>query len=104
MKTMEQSREFYLFNSCVAKTCEVMQITREDILNDNGTHLSKKIKSIFYFVCKNNLLKLKDIQIFMEHYGCKTSLSSISRFVNNYEKATEAFPTIRHKLENIIAF
>jgi len=104
MKTIEQSREYYLFNSCVAKTAEIMGITREDIINNNGTHFSKKIKSVFYFVCKNNLLKLKDIHKMMEYYGCKTSLSSISRFVSNYEKATRTFPHLKESIENIIAF
>ena len=29
MKTIEQSREYYPFNSCVAKTAEIMGITEK---------------------------------------------------------------------------
>ncbi len=104
METIEQSREYYLFNSCVTKTSEIMGITREDILNDSRSHFSRIVKSVFYYICKNNLLKYKDIQKMMAHYGCKVSPPSISRYISNYEDATRTFPHLREQIENTIAF
>lgn len=105
MKTIEQTKEYYLFNSCVEKTCKLMKVKREELFDKKRSASSRLAKSVFYYICSSNLLKYRDIKKMLDYYGCEVSTSTISRYVSSYDEVTRSFPQyIKDSIEDTIAF